>query len=633
MADVTEKLKDLVKLLDRGLLSRAEFDQQKQALLAAPSSPQGSSPNLSDSVGAYRILGELGRGGMGVVYRGKHRTAAIAKRQGGEVAIKVLHAQYAQDEVFRDRFEREASLGLKLEHPGIVKVHDLVVGEGGTLAIAMELAEGRPLSEVIGQETGPIPWDRAWPMFKQMLDAVAYAHEHKVVHRDLKPENVILSPEGQLKVLDFSIAKDMEGGKTKTGTGMGTVNYMAPEQYTDASKVDQRADIYALGMTLYEMLAGRLPWDLNATEFQVMTLKSKGDFPSPTAFYPHIPPGVVEAVQKALKVERGDRFTEVAGMAKALTAANVAPIAEPQSPQTAPEKPLVPFTQNPKKWVWGLILIGVVGVGLSGFFKPETTVSAGGSYTCGVTSSGSVMCWGADNYGQSTPPSGIFKSVSAGWRHVCGVTSSGNVMCWGYDEFGQSTTPPSGVFKSVSAGGSHTCGVTSSGSVVCWGHDYWGQSTPPSGVFKRVSAGSNHTCGVTSSGNVLCWGADYSGQSTPPSGFFKSVSAGGSYTCGVTSSGSVACWGSDEDGRSTPPSGFFKSVSAGSSHTCGVKNDDSVACWGSDEDGRSTPPSGFFKSVSAGSSHTCGVMSSGSVACWGSDDDGQSTPLLNEAAP
>jgi serine/threonine protein kinase len=603
MADVTEKLKDLVKLLDRGLLSRAEFDQQKQALLAAPSSPQGSSPNLSEAVGAYRILGELGQGGMGVVVRAKHRTAAIAKRQGGEVAIKVLHAQYAQDEVFRDRFEREASMGLKLDHPNIVKVHDLVI-DGGNLALVMDLAAGRPLSEVIGQETGPIPWDRAWPMFKQMLDAVAYAHEHKVVHRDLKPENVILSPEGQLKVLDFGIAKDMEGGKTKTGTGMGTVDYMAPEQYTDASKVDQRADIYALGMTLYEMLAGRLPWDPVATEFQVMTLKSKGDFPPPTAFYPHIPPNVVEVVQKALKVEREARFSGVEAMVAALEEAsriikeeakqrkirekeeakqrelrekeeqerrvhvteNTRAAANPNPPQPeslalASEEPLVPSTQNPTKWIWGLILVGVVGFGLSTFLKTETlfktetsfpTVSAGWEHTCGVTSSGSVACWGRDKYGQSTPPSGLFKSVSAGVAHTCGVTSSGSVACWGYDGSGEST-PPSGIFKSVSAGWEHTCGVTSSGSVACWGDDSSGQSTPPSGLFKSVSAGGFHTCGVTSSGSVACWGSDSFTQSTPPSGIFKSVSAGNVHTCGITSSGSVACWGFDVFGVSTPP--------------------------------------------------------------------------------
>jgi TPR repeat protein len=319
MADVTEKLERLAGLLEKGLITREQFEKERDALFAADRSPtpRSSSPNVGDSVGAYRILGELGRGGMGVVYRGKHRTAAIAKRQGGEVAIKVLHAQYAQDEVFRDRFEREASMGLKLDHPGIIRVYDLVI-DGGNLALVMDLAEGRPLSEVIGQETGPIPWERAWPMFKQMLDAVAYAHEHKVVHRDIKPENVIVSPKGKLKVLDFGIAKDMEGGKTKTGTGMGTVDYMAPEQYTDAKSVDQRADIYALGMTLYEMLAGRLPWESSASEFQVMTLKSKGDFPPPTAFYPEIPEGVVAVVERATALEIGQRYSSVKALHSAL---------------------------------------------------------------------------------------------------------------------------------------------------------------------------------------------------------------------------------------------------------------------------------------------------------------------------
>jgi serine/threonine protein kinase len=362
MADITEKLERLATLLGKGLITREEFDEEKARLRATArlsstpptaSTNPGSSPNVGEELGAYRILGELGQGGMGVVVRGKHRIAAMAKRQGGEVAIKVLHAQYAQDEVFRDRFEREASMGLKLDHPGIVKVYDLVVGAGGTLAIAMELAEGRPLSEVIGEETGPIPWDRAWPMFKQMLDAVAYAHEHNVVHRDIKPENVIVSPSGRLKILDFGIAKDMEGGKTKTGTGMGTVNYMAPEQYTDAKSVDERADIYALGMTLYEMLAGRLPWEPGVTEFRILTVKSKGDFPPPTEFYPDIPPGVVQVVQKAVEVEKADRFTGVAAMSKALEEAGLAPVAtaakQPVAQQPVAQQPVAqqPVAQQP----------------------------------------------------------------------------------------------------------------------------------------------------------------------------------------------------------------------------------------------------------------------------------------------
>ena len=325
MSNTTHELTALASLLEKGLLSREEFDQQKAQLLGRSTStppnfgtlPPSSSPQVGHSIGAFRITGELGRGGMGVVYQGRHRVDAMAQRYGGDVAIKVMHAQYAQNPEFQRRFEREASLGIKLQHPGIVKVHELIV-DGQNLALVMDLAEGRPLSTIIGQETGPIPWERAWPMFKQLLEAVACAHEQQVVHRDLKPENVILAADGTLKVLDFGIAKDLESGKTKTGTGMGTVDYMAPEQYTDAKSVDQRADIYALGMTLYEMLAGRLPWGPTDTEFAVMTLKSKGDLPPPTRYYPEIPPEAVRVIQQATTTKPTDRIQTIAAFIAAL---------------------------------------------------------------------------------------------------------------------------------------------------------------------------------------------------------------------------------------------------------------------------------------------------------------------------
>jgi serine/threonine protein kinase len=324
MADVTEKLERLAGLLEKGLITRAQFEDQRDALFLAKNAadPGSSNPDQNDAIGAYRILGELGRGGMGVVYRAKHRTAAIAKRQGGELALKVLHAQYAQNPLFQERFEREASMGLKLKHPGIVKVLDLVVAEGGRLAIAMDLAEGRALSEVIGKEMGPIPWEQAWPLFEQLLAAVGYAHTQGVVHRDLKPENVVVSADNQLKILDFGIAKDLEGGKTKTGTGMGTVDYMAPEQYLDAKRVDSRADIYALGMTLYEMLAGRLPWEKDTPEFTILEQKKNGRLPPPTQFYPAIPAGVVAVVERATAVKMEDRYPSVEALSAALKGAS-----------------------------------------------------------------------------------------------------------------------------------------------------------------------------------------------------------------------------------------------------------------------------------------------------------------------
>jgi len=331
--NTAEQLAQLADLLNQGLITRDEFDRQKNVLLSGtgggetaavtsdsygdtaavtgelPGAPPAAPPEQeSKSVGAYRVLSEIGRGGMGVVYRARHRSEVFADRQGGDVAVKVMHAHFAANPRFVQRFEREASLGLKLDHPGLVGVFDLVV-DRGVLALVMELREGPPLATVGGEERGPIPVAEALPMFRQIAEAVDYAHRHGVIHRDLKPENVIVQPDGTLKVLDFGIARDEESQATRTGTGMGTVLYMAPEQAIDARSIDKRADIYALGMTLYEMLAGRLPWRSQdqLSDFSVLQVKANGKVPPPTDYYPDIAPDVVDVLMTALAVDREAR--------------------------------------------------------------------------------------------------------------------------------------------------------------------------------------------------------------------------------------------------------------------------------------------------------------------------------------
>jgi len=342
VTDITEKLERLASLLERGHLTSDEFARQKAALLATPSGSVAP-----DGIGAYRIDGPIGEGGMGAVYRGRHRSDAIARRQGGDVAIKVMRAGLARTPDFRARFEREASLGLMLDHPGIVRVHDLVM-DGGTLALVMEHVEGRSLAEMIGHEVGPIPWSRARRMLDQLLDAVEYAHSRRVIHRDLKPDNVMVTHEGQLKVLDFGIAKEVgSAGATATGAGLGTVDYMAPEQHTDAKNVDERADIYAIGMTLYEMLAGRLPWSEGLDAVGVLHAKLEGDLPPPTAFYPHIPDPVVPAVMSALAADPGDRTADVAALRADIEAVDrvlEAAAPRPPPPGPPPARPTPPAT-------------------------------------------------------------------------------------------------------------------------------------------------------------------------------------------------------------------------------------------------------------------------------------------------
>ena len=320
MSSVPEQLKELIDMLEKGYITREEFEEQKTLLFAKSrelaEQPPGD-PSRANEVGAYRLVALIGEGGMGAVYRGRHRSRTMAERQGGDVAVKVMHPQYAKNPAYRDRFEREASLGIKLDHPGIVKVHDLVV-DGGNLALVMEFVDGRPMSDTIGEAVGPIPWGRAWPLFRKLLMAVGHAHGQEVVHRDIKPDNILITADGEPHVIDFGIAKDLDTSGTRTGTGMGTVEYMAPEQYTDAKAVDRRADIYSLGMILYEMLAGRLPWDADAPQFEILEQKARKQLMSPSVYCADIPPQIVAALSPALAAKPGERPATTAAFAGAL---------------------------------------------------------------------------------------------------------------------------------------------------------------------------------------------------------------------------------------------------------------------------------------------------------------------------
>jgi eukaryotic-like serine/threonine-protein kinase len=340
----TEPLTDPEKLADTAAVtgpdSYGDTAAASDAEIAAATTTLGQPPA---AIGAYKVLSVIGHGGMGVVYRARHRSASMAARQGGDVAIKVMHRHYAADEGFQERFEREASLGLRLEHPGLVRTFDLVV-DRGVLALVMEVVEGQALGELLA-ERGPLPVAEAASLVRQMAEAVECAHEVGVVHRDIKPDNVIIQPGGTLKILDFGIAKDPDGkGRTRTGTGMGTIDYMAPEQYTDARSVDRRADIYALGMVAYRILAGRLPWGgrQDVSEFSVMMKKVEGRLPPPDTHGMPVPSPVSAVVMQALAVKPEARPATATEFARLLDEASRASTAPPLVVSQAPAAPPPP---------------------------------------------------------------------------------------------------------------------------------------------------------------------------------------------------------------------------------------------------------------------------------------------------
>ena len=186
---------------------------------------------------------------------------------------------------------------------------------------------------------------------------------------------------------------------------------------------------------------------------------------------------------------------------------------------------------------------------------------------------------------------GFASAIGSGAFHTCAIRSDETVSCWGANVFGQST-PPSGTFKAISADASTTCGIRSDDTLSCWGDNGYGQAAPPSGAFKSVDVGHWHSCAIRFDDTVECWGSNGSSESSPPGGGFKSVSAGYVSTCGIQFDDTVECWGSNNEGQMTPPSGTFKSVSTGSLHACGIRSDDTVICWGGDTypSGENVPP-------------------------------------------
>jgi beta-lactam-binding protein with PASTA domain/predicted Ser/Thr protein kinase len=316
----------------------------------------------------YKVLNRIGSGGMADVY------CAEDLQLGRRVALKLLYRRFAEDEEFVERFRREASSAAGLQHPNVVAVYDR--GEfDDTYYIAMEYLEGRSLKQVVRQD-GALDPDRAIDLVLQILKAARFAHRRGIVHRDIKPHNVIVDDEGRAKVTDFGIARAGASDMTETGSIMGTAQYLSPEQ-AQGHPVDARSDLYSIGVVLYELLTGRVPFD--AESAVTIALKQVSEEPvPPSQLNPAISEQLEDVVTKALQKDPAYRFADADEFIRALEAARGVPVGTGEYTRIAPHTGTYPGLPAPLEeleradrrnlrrllWLFLLLLaLAAIGVG------------------------------------------------------------------------------------------------------------------------------------------------------------------------------------------------------------------------------------------------------------------------------
>jgi serine/threonine-protein kinase len=316
--------------------------------------------------GRYRLIDRIGSGGMADVWR------AHDSELGRDVALKLLHENFARDKEFVERFRREASAAAGLQHPNVVSVYDRGTYED-SYYISMELVEGSSLRDLINQG---LSIEEAVEVTRQVLAAAEFAHEQGIVHRDLKPLNVLIDRAGRVRVTDFGIARAGGSEITRTGSVMGTAQYLSPEQ-AQGMEVTAAADIYSIGIILFEMLCGHVPFD--GDNAVAIAMKQVGEDPAvPSSINPKVTPALDAVVLRALAKDPAQRFSSAAEMTAALDAAEA-------DPDSAADPALLAAMvaddeRRSRRWWWigAVIALLLIGGALAYFLtRPEMVTVPG----------------------------------------------------------------------------------------------------------------------------------------------------------------------------------------------------------------------------------------------------------------
>ncbi|MCC6318431.1 MAG: protein kinase [Gemmatimonadaceae bacterium] len=614
---------------------------------------------LSDE---YEFLGELGRGGMAVVYRARERAL------GREVAVKVVRPRFHADEEAVARLAREARTVAQLEHPNIVSLHAIKRLNNG-LALVMQIVPGHTLKAALSN--GGLPVDRAEGVLKDIARALAYAHRCGVVHRDVKPENIFLDEvTGRALLSDFGVARSITENTelTATGTAIGTPTYMSPEQI-DGGSLDGRSDLYALGMVGWEMLTGQRPW-MGESLYSVIYRQKHDALPPLDIARPDVPPRLQFLLEGLMAKKPDHRWPSAARFLTLLSSTDKLPglkewqsaarkrkkagargrtvevrAVSPQSstvqfrrgdtpmgttPSSANEQSAtasgevprlpspwgqptisVPFDQPERKRRWLPAILGLAGattVALLAWmqFRPvnATTPTADSARFADAATVEAPFI--------APPDTAVAVDSIAATGEAHQVDSAAAAIppaAMTPPRQDSVRQPPTTVPTSVPT-------VTPATAPADSVKPQPAEPVTPAVAFSTdrgtIAAGARHSCMIDGDGRALCWGSNTSGQLGD--GTF------GSRRTPALVAGAFA----------------FAFVSSGGSHTCGASSDGDAYCWGANEsgqlgDGTMTPRnapvrvsgSASFRVVRAGRLHTCGLTRSGAVQCWGSNARGQ----------
>ena len=621
--------------------------------------PEYALPPESILAGKYLVGKVLGQGGFGITYIGwdlalERKVAIKEYYPSGQVSRSPGTRSltwYTNEPAIQARedgmgmFLKEARKMVKADSiPGVVRVLDLFQ-ENGTAYIVMDFVSGETLKTRL-QKTGPMAWTQAAPIFRPAIRAMEQVHQAGLIHRDLSPDNLMLTPNGDVKILDLGAAKDLNLNSGASSMQVAKSGFSPLEQYTQRGGSGPWTDVYSMAATIYYTLTGKLPPNaIDRMEEDAIDWSDPG--------MDSLPKAALKALQAAMSVSVKKRTQSMEELEEGLFE-KAEPTPRPKPiPKATPEEKAAPNPKPEKEtrkkgWkaavVAAIVLCGTLAWGI-GFKKSDgmslddvlnsafaakgmqsVSIAAGDGHTVGLRNDGTLVATG--NNKDDACNVSYWKnvvSIAAGDFHTVGLRSDGSVVAVGYDAFGQCDTGTWKDIVGIAAGSYHTVGLRRDGSVVAVGDNEFGQCNVS--TWKNiiaVAAGEGHTVGLCSDGTAVATGDNKYGQCNVSDWKdIVAITAGVSHTVGLQSNNVTVAVGYTAYNQCEPLDSVT-AIAAGRYHTVGLRKNGTVVANGWNWYGQCDVENWKnIVAIAAGPYHTVGLQKNGNVLAVGNNDSGQ----------